>query len=205
MEKCCTWDNGSLWLKDRPCKIYVGQWPIFHGLLILPYIIVRLKLFLYIKKWHRLGVFVPLRALALVLLVLSCGSYDIRSTVLNITERLINTLNVHGCTCIHVNPPWSSGRLPEMSSKISSKTYHLLQKFRNHPHLNAEFYYICYTFLITLPEMEGKSPCWPFETYHMYVHGCTWMMVEIITITPILLQITRCAPIWKNFPTPTVL
>ena len=54
--------------KDRPCKIYVGQWPIFHGPLILPYIIVRLKLFLYIKKWHRPGVFVPLRALALVFL-----------------------------------------------------------------------------------------------------------------------------------------
>ena len=52
MEKRCTWGNGSLWLKDRPCKIYVGQWPIFHGPLILPYIIVRLKLFLYIKKWH---------------------------------------------------------------------------------------------------------------------------------------------------------
>ena len=67
MEKRCTWDNGSLWLKDRPCKIYVGQWPIFHGPLILPFIIVRLKLFLYIKKWHRPGVFVPLRALALVL------------------------------------------------------------------------------------------------------------------------------------------
>ena len=65
MEKCCTWDNGSLWLKDRPCKIYVGQWPIFHGPLILPYIIVRLKLFSYIKKWQRPGVFVSLRALAL--------------------------------------------------------------------------------------------------------------------------------------------
>ena len=24
---------------------------------------------------------------------------------------------------IHVNPPWSSGRLPEMNPKISSKTY----------------------------------------------------------------------------------
>ena len=40
MEKCCTWDNGSVWLKDRPCKIYMGQWPIFHGPLILPYTIV---------------------------------------------------------------------------------------------------------------------------------------------------------------------
>ena len=64
MEKHCTWDYGSLWLKDRPCKIYVGQWPIFHGPLILPYIIVRFKLFLYIKKWHWPGVFVPLWTLA---------------------------------------------------------------------------------------------------------------------------------------------
>ena len=55
MEKRCTWENGSLWLKGRPCKIYVGQRPIFHGPLILPYIIVRLKLFLYIKKWHPPG------------------------------------------------------------------------------------------------------------------------------------------------------
>ena len=37
-----------------------------HGPLILPYIIVRLKLFLYIKKLHQPGVFVPLQALALV-------------------------------------------------------------------------------------------------------------------------------------------
>ena len=35
--------------------------------LILPYIIVRFKLFLYIKKWHQPGVFVSLRALALVI------------------------------------------------------------------------------------------------------------------------------------------
>ena len=25
IEKCCTWDNGSVSLKDQPCKIYVGQ------------------------------------------------------------------------------------------------------------------------------------------------------------------------------------
>ena len=25
MEKCCTWDNGSVSLNDQPCKIYVGQ------------------------------------------------------------------------------------------------------------------------------------------------------------------------------------
>ena len=41
IEKHCTWDKGSLWHKDWPCKIYVDQWPIFHGPLILPYIIVR--------------------------------------------------------------------------------------------------------------------------------------------------------------------
>ena len=65
-----TWDNGSVWPKDRPCKIYVGQWPIFHGPLIVPYIIVRLELFLYTMKWHRPGVLVPLWALALVILIL---------------------------------------------------------------------------------------------------------------------------------------
>ena len=55
IEKRCTWDNGLLWLRDRPCNIYVGQWPIFHGPLILPYIIVRLKLFLYIRKMAPAG------------------------------------------------------------------------------------------------------------------------------------------------------
>ena len=40
MEKCCTWDNGSVCLKDWPCKIYMGQWPIFHGPLILLYVII---------------------------------------------------------------------------------------------------------------------------------------------------------------------
>ena len=25
MEKCCTWDNGSVSHKDRPCKIYAGE------------------------------------------------------------------------------------------------------------------------------------------------------------------------------------
>ena len=39
---------------------------MFYAPLILPYIIVRLKIFLYIKKWHQPGVFMPLRALALV-------------------------------------------------------------------------------------------------------------------------------------------
>ena len=68
MEKRCTWDNGSVWPKDRLCKIFVGQWPIFHGPLILPSIIVRLKLFLHIKKWCRLRVFMLLWALALVFL-----------------------------------------------------------------------------------------------------------------------------------------
>ena len=40
IEKCCICDNGSVWLKDWPRKIYVGQWPVFYGSLILPYVIV---------------------------------------------------------------------------------------------------------------------------------------------------------------------
>ena len=69
IEECHTWDNGSIWHKDWPHKIYIGQWLIFHGLEILSYILkvnVRLKLFLDIKWWHQLGVFVPHWALALV-------------------------------------------------------------------------------------------------------------------------------------------
>ena len=38
MDECHTWYNGSVWHKDLPNKIYVGQWPIFHGPVILPYI-----------------------------------------------------------------------------------------------------------------------------------------------------------------------
>ena len=39
MEKC-TWDNESVWHKDWPLRIYVGQWPIIHGPLSLPSVIV---------------------------------------------------------------------------------------------------------------------------------------------------------------------
>ena len=34
-----TWYNRSVWHKDWPHKIYVGQWSIFHGPVILPYIL----------------------------------------------------------------------------------------------------------------------------------------------------------------------
>ena len=36
MDKCHNWDIGS---KDLPHKMYVGQWPIFHGPVILSYIL----------------------------------------------------------------------------------------------------------------------------------------------------------------------
>ena len=73
--KTIWWRNVVLGIMDQfdskiNLVIYVGEWPIFNGPLILPYIIVIDKLFLYIKKWRWLGVFMPLRALALVLL---CG------------------------------------------------------------------------------------------------------------------------------------
>ena len=35
MDEDHTLDNGSVWHKDWPHKIYVGQWPIFHGPVIL--------------------------------------------------------------------------------------------------------------------------------------------------------------------------
>ena len=33
-----SWYNGSVWHKDWLHQVYVGQWPIFHGPVILPYI-----------------------------------------------------------------------------------------------------------------------------------------------------------------------
>ena len=39
MDKCHNWDIGSMWCKDLPNKIYVGQWPTFHGLVILSFIL----------------------------------------------------------------------------------------------------------------------------------------------------------------------
>ena len=38
MYECHTWDNGSVWHRDWPHRICVGQWLIFHGPVILPYI-----------------------------------------------------------------------------------------------------------------------------------------------------------------------
>ena len=56
-------------------------------------------------------------------------------------------------------------KLPETSRKISSQT--VTKKFKSH--LNEDFSYIFYTLFIKLPEIKGKSPSCPFETYHMYV------------------------------------
>ena len=60
MEKCCTWDKGSVWHQDQPRKIYVGQWPIFQGPFILPYIIVIDLNYFYTLRNGACRVFVPL-------------------------------------------------------------------------------------------------------------------------------------------------
>ena len=39
MDKYHNWDIGPMWCKDLPHKMYVGQWPTFHGPLILSYIL----------------------------------------------------------------------------------------------------------------------------------------------------------------------
>ena len=31
MDKCRIWNTWSIWCKDLPDKMYVGQWPTFHG------------------------------------------------------------------------------------------------------------------------------------------------------------------------------
>ena len=38
MGKCHNWNIGSMWCKDLPHKMYVGQWHTFHGPVILSYI-----------------------------------------------------------------------------------------------------------------------------------------------------------------------
>ena len=117
MEKRCTWDNGLLWLKDRPCKIYVGQWLIFHVSLILPYIIVRLKLFSYFKKWHRPGLFVPLRALALVILQ-------------QVSYRLITDHTGVQNVCLHLGLRWVETLYPGARVPITRR--YLLPKYFGH-------------------------------------------------------------------------
>ena len=34
-----SWYNGSVWHKDWPHQVYVGQWPVFYGPVILHYIL----------------------------------------------------------------------------------------------------------------------------------------------------------------------
>ena len=39
MDKCHNWNIGSMWCKDLPHKMYVGQWSALHGPVILSYIL----------------------------------------------------------------------------------------------------------------------------------------------------------------------
>ena len=39
MGKCHNWNTGSMWCKDLPNKMYVGQWKTFYGPVILSYIL----------------------------------------------------------------------------------------------------------------------------------------------------------------------
>ena len=39
MDEYYTWDVCSVWHKHTPEFMYVGQWPLFHGPVILPYIL----------------------------------------------------------------------------------------------------------------------------------------------------------------------
>ena len=153
MEKRCIWDNGSVWLKDRPSKIYVGQWPIFRGPLILPCIIVRLKLFLYIKKWHRPGVFVPLRALALVF-----------TAIFSLALIQVGQLSVTGKLYVHlvpVNPlggfwgaRWLSGRVSDSGARGPGfETYR-----RRVVSLSKTLY--SPKVLVNYPGSDGSVPTW---------------------------------------------
>ena len=47
MDYCCTGDIDSVWHKHWTETIYVGQWPIFHGPVILPYILKTINGIIY--------------------------------------------------------------------------------------------------------------------------------------------------------------
>ena len=51
-DKCHNWNTGSMWCKDLPDKLYVGQWPTFHGPAILSYILKTIWwIMLYWRHW----------------------------------------------------------------------------------------------------------------------------------------------------------
>ena len=39
LDVCHNWNTESMWCKDLPDKMYVGQWPTFHGPVILSYVL----------------------------------------------------------------------------------------------------------------------------------------------------------------------
>ena len=39
LDKCHNWDTGSMWCKNLPHQMHVGQWSTFHGPVILSYIL----------------------------------------------------------------------------------------------------------------------------------------------------------------------
>ena len=43
MNKCCNWNTGSMWCKDLPHKMYVCQWPTFHGPVVFSYILKTIR------------------------------------------------------------------------------------------------------------------------------------------------------------------
>ena len=142
MDEHHSWYNASVWHKDWPYQVYVGQWPIFYGPAILLHILKiiwwrnvlgimdqcdskidllkyishiswsidfalyhchRLKLFLYIMKWHRSGVFVPDQALALVILAGNKDMYKISDEFEFRPDRT---------TDYRVNCLWASKKFP---------------------------------------------------------------------------------------------
>ena len=71
MEKCCMWDNVSVWQRLTFLNICGSVTYISWAIDFAFYHRYRLKLFVYIKKWRRPVVLVPLQALALVKLAIS--------------------------------------------------------------------------------------------------------------------------------------
>ena len=72
------------------------------------------------------------------------------------------------CDVIHVIPPSSSRSSLKWAIKFLLKYTNFYQNFEISLIWMKNSSYIFYTLFINLPEMKGKPPWFPFETYHTY-------------------------------------
>ena len=184
MEKHCTWDNWSVWHKDWPLKIYVDQWPIFHGPLILPfYHCHRLKLFVYISKWRWPGVFVPLQALALVIYYMRLLLHDI----VNVSLQLYRGYWVFQCKIEFYFTEWIPqavfSRVAAATSENTDCVVHEWNKIQSYTE-KIKFsvsFMLLFTIFMFLPTCQpSRQKTYFFPSHFASILSCSVCLVGII-------------------------